>query len=113
MSRQNMSNIKHTSFGETLRKLREEAGMPLRILASRLDIDQSTLSKIERNERKASEDLIEKISAVFKIGEKELRVNLMSDIIAYKLRNEEDSIDVLKVAEEKLVYLKTKKKRKK
>jgi hypothetical protein len=37
----------------------------------------------------------------------------MSDIIAYKLRNEEDSIDVLKVAEEKLEYLKVKKKRKK
>jgi len=108
-----MSKLSHFTFGENLRNLRVEAGMPLRILASRLDIDQSTLSKIERNERKAGEELIGKISAVFKIKAKELRINLISDLIAYTLRNEEDSIDVLKVAEEKLEYLKTKKKSRK
>ena len=40
------------SFGERVRKLREQADMPLRKLAALLDIDQSTLSKIERGERK-------------------------------------------------------------
>ncbi len=40
------------TFGETVRKLREENEMPLRKLAALLDVDQSTLSKIERNERK-------------------------------------------------------------
>ena len=37
------------SIGTQMRKLREEAEMPLRKLAALLDIDQSTLSKIERD----------------------------------------------------------------
>ena len=41
------------TFGEYIRELRENNKMPLRKLAALLDIDQSTLSKIERNERKA------------------------------------------------------------
>ena len=85
--------------------------MPLRELASKLEIDQSTLSKIERNLRNASEDLIEKISTVFNVDEKELRINYKSDKLAYELLDEEDSIDILKVAEEKLEYLIIKKKK--
>ena len=103
----------HQSFVEILRKLRESEGMPLRELASKLEIDQSTLSKIERDLRNASEELIEKISMVFNVDEKELRINYKSDKLAYELLNEEDSIDILKVAEEKLEYLIIKKKKKK
>jgi len=108
-----LSKLIHKTFGETLRKLREDRDMPLRKLASILEIDQSTLSKIERNERKAGKELIEKISDVFNIKEKELRINFMSDIVAYELMNEEHSIDILKVAEEKLEYLKAKRKKRK
>jgi HTH-type transcriptional regulator, competence development regulator len=108
-----LSKLIHKTFGETLRKLREDRDMPLRELASILEIDQSTLSKIERNERKAGKELIEKISDVFNIKEKELRINFMSDIVAYELMNEEHSIDILKVAEEKLEYLKAKRKKRK
>lgn len=103
----------YQSFGEILRKLRESEGMPLRELASKLEIDQSTLSKIERDLRNASEELIEKISTVFNVDEKELRINYKSDKLAYELLDEEDSIDILKVAEEKLEYLIIKKKKKK
>jgi transcriptional regulator with XRE-family HTH domain len=39
------------TFGEIIRKLREDHNMPLRKLAAALDIDQSTLSKIETNQR--------------------------------------------------------------
>jgi HTH-type transcriptional regulator, competence development regulator len=108
-----LSKLIHKTFGETLRKLREDRDMPLRELASILEIDQSTLSKIERNERKAGKELIEKISDVFNIKGKELRINFMSDIVAYELMNEEHSIDILKVAEEKLEYLKAKRKKRK
>lgn len=103
----------YQSFGEILRKLRENEGMPLRELASKLEIDQSTLSKIERDLRNAGEGLIEKISTVFNVDEKELRINYKSDKLAYELLDEEDSIDILKVAEEKLEYLIIKKKKKK
>ena len=36
------------SFGELIRELRENEGLPLRKVAAFIDIDASTLSKIER-----------------------------------------------------------------
>ncbi|MGB8375960.1 MAG: helix-turn-helix transcriptional regulator, partial [Salegentibacter sp.] len=39
------------SFGEHLRSLREIQDLTLRRIAAKLDMDQSTLSKIERGER--------------------------------------------------------------
>ena len=74
------------SFGERVRKLREQADMPLRKLAALLDIDQSTLSKIERGERKPNTELIEKLSAIFSIDKKELQISFISDKVAYEVR---------------------------
>jgi len=91
------------SFGERVRKLREQADMPLRKLAALLDIDQSTLSKIERGERKPNTELIEKLSAIFSIDKKELQI---SDKVAYEVLSEEYSQEILKLAEEKVEYLK-------
>lgn len=99
------------TFGETLRKLREGSGMSLRKLAALLDIDQSTLSKIERNERKANPTLIDKLSKIFKTDKKELHISFVSDKVVYELLNEESSIDILKVAEEKISYIKQSKKK--
>ncbi len=42
------------NLGDYIRQLREQAEMPLRKLAALLDIDQSTLSKLERGERPVS-----------------------------------------------------------
>ena len=100
-----MSMQKVETFGEMLRKLREESDMPLRKLAALLDLDQSTLSKIERNERSANSDLIEKIAKVFKINKKDLQVNFLSDKVAYELLEEEFGVEALQVAEEKIKYL--------
>ncbi|MCV6630110.1 MAG: helix-turn-helix domain-containing protein [Flavobacteriaceae bacterium] len=39
------------SFGETIRKLREENNLLLREVSAKLEIDASILSKIENNNR--------------------------------------------------------------
>lgn len=98
--------MKIESFGELLRKLREDNEMPLRKLAALLDIDQSTLSKIERNERNANAELIDKLSGIFKVNKKELQISFVSDKVAYELLGEENPKDILKVAEQKISYLK-------
>jgi transcriptional regulator with XRE-family HTH domain len=46
------------SFGGYLRKLREGKNLPIRKVAAYCDIDPSTLSKIERDERSANKDMI-------------------------------------------------------
>ena len=46
------------SFGEYKRRVREERGLLLGKVASALHIDTSILSKIERNERVATKEMI-------------------------------------------------------
>jgi len=99
-----MSIIKHLSFGEFIRNLRENANLPLRKVAAQLDIDTSTLSKIEKNERNANDQIIEGLSNVFQIEKSELKLRYLSDKIAYQIIQEENGIEILKVAEEKIKY---------
>jgi transcriptional regulator with XRE-family HTH domain len=101
MSKQNIQ-----TFGETIRKLRESNDMPLRKLAALLDIDQSTLSKIERNDRRGNEDIINKLSKLFKIEKRELQICLLSDKLAYEVLDEEYGSEALHLAEDKIEYLK-------
>jgi len=94
----------NTSFGEYIRQLREDSKLPLRKIAAELDIDTSTLSKIEKNERNASEQIIEKLSVIFNIDKADLKVRYLSDKITYQLLAEENGIEILKLAEQKIKY---------
>lgn len=96
--------IQKESFGEVIRKLREESGLPLRKVAAHLDIDPSTLGKIERNERSANREMIKKFAEIFSINSKSLLVSYLSDKIASEIMEEDCTKDILKVAEEKVKY---------
>ena len=97
----------HTNFGENLRTLRESAGLTLREVALTINIDSSLLAKIERNQRSPTRHLIKNLASFFNINERELLTEFLSDQIAYKILDEEGDINILKVAEEKVSYLKT------
>ncbi len=98
---------KHTTFGELLRSLREETGQTLKTVSEKINIDTSLLAKIERNERQPTKQIIKEVAKYFKVDEKELQSEFLSDQIAYKILDEEADIEILKVAEEKVLYLKT------
>ena len=98
---------KHTSFGELLRSLREKVGQTLKTVAENLDMDTSLLAKIERNERQPTKLIISQVADYFHVDKKELLTEFLSDQIAYKILEEEGDIEILKVAEEKVKYLKT------
>jgi len=102
-----MTNHKLTTFGEFIRKLREDSKLPLRKVAAELDIDQSQLAKIERDERQPTKVIIKLIAKFFKQDEHELNITFLSDRIAYQLLDEEDGLESLKVAEKKVKYIKT------
>jgi transcriptional regulator with XRE-family HTH domain len=99
--------VQKETFGEIIRKLREVSGLPLRKVAAHLDIDPSTLGKIERNERTANKEMVEKLAELFSINSKPLIVSYLSDKIAYEIMEEDYTKDILKVAEEKVKYYKT------
>ena len=103
-----MATVKNiTSFGEHLRNLRESQSLTLKNVAEQIGIDTSLLAKIERNERQPTKHIIKQVAEFFKCNEQELLNNFLSDQIAYKILDEEADIEILKVAEEKVKYLKT------
>lgn len=93
------------NLGEHIRHLREQAEMPLRKLAAILDIDQSTLSKLERGERPVNRQMLPIIAKTFNIDEKELIIKFMSKQVAYQLAEEKYAKDILIAAEAEITYL--------
>jgi len=97
------------TFGEYIRQLRINTGLPIRKIAAQLDIDSSLLGRIERNERHANKEIIARIAIIFNQNKQDLMQRFLSDQIAYKILDEDADINVLKVAEQKIEYLKSKK----
>jgi len=104
-----MSKHKIATFAEQVRTLRETAHLSLREVAEEIGIDTSLLSKIERNERQPTKEQIKQVAKYFKLDEKDLLKEYLSDQFAYRIIEEEADLDTLKVAERKVEYLKTKK----
>lgn len=96
------------TFGEYIRQLRVNAGLPIRKIAAQLDIDSSLLGRIERDERQANKEMIAGIAKIFNQDKADLLQRFLSDQIAYKILDEDADIAVLKVAEQKVEYLKSK-----
>lgn len=95
------------TVGQIIRTKRENLGLLLRQVASYLDIDQAILSKIERNERKPTKDNIVKLAEILKLDKEDLLVQFMSEKIAYEIADEACASKVLKVAEQKIKYIKS------
>lgn len=103
-----MATIKNIiTFGEHLRNLREEAGLTLKFVSEQINIDTSLLAKIERNERQPTKQIIRQAADFFEVDKNELQNVFLSDQIAYKILDEEADLSILKVAEEKVRYLKS------
>jgi len=65
------------SFGAYLREMREQKGLPLRKIAAQLDVDTSILSKIERDERNATIEMLPIFSKVLERNEKEVQIKFL------------------------------------
>lgn len=95
------------TFGEHLRDLRDKSGLTLKQVSEKLGVDTSLLAKFERNERQPTRQLIKQVADFFRVDEKNLLDDILSDQIAKKILYEQSDIYILKVAEEKVKYLKT------
>lgn len=93
------------TFGEYIHKLRSDSGLTLTKLAAALDIDQSTLSKIENGKRNVPIEVLPKLSSVFQLDLKKLEHEYFSEKIAEMIYLQEEPKQLLKVAEEKAKYM--------
>ncbi|HRJ39562.1 MAG TPA: helix-turn-helix transcriptional regulator [Flavobacteriales bacterium] len=95
-----MSN--EENFGDYIRKSREAKGLPLRKVAAHLDIDTSTLSKVERGERPASPDYLKPLSEILQLDLKEVQSKFIADKINKELGGLEHLSHGLKAAEKNI-----------
>ncbi|WP_417557684.1 helix-turn-helix domain-containing protein [Mesoflavibacter zeaxanthinifaciens] len=94
------------TLGDTLKSAREEKEMILRKVAAEVDIDQSLISKFEKNERKPTKEQIIRLANFYGLSENDLIINWYSEKIAEELKYTESTSEILKVAEEKINYYK-------
>ncbi|MBE7641123.1 helix-turn-helix domain-containing protein [Salegentibacter sp. BLCTC] len=94
-------------FGEYLRNLRGQRNWLLREVAAKTNMDTALLSKIERGHRNAHKEQVSAFAKAFNIDEKELTKQWIADQIVQMLYEQENPTEILKVAEEKIIYLKT------
>ena len=95
------------SLGEILKFAREEKKLILRKVSAQVNIDQSLISKFEKNERKPTKVQILKLANFYNLSENELVVNWYSEKIAEELKYAELSTEILKITEEKINYYKS------
>ena len=70
------------TLGDTLKCAREEKELILRKVAAEVDIDQSLISKFEKNERKPTMEQIVRLAKFYGLPESELMINWYSEKIA-------------------------------
>lgn len=98
------------TFGEYIHRLRSDRGLTLTKLAAALDIDQSTLSKIENCKRNVPVEILPKLSKVFKLDIIQLEKEYYSEKIAEIIYNKENETkELIELAEEKAKYFRIKK----
>lgn len=99
------------SIGEILKNAREKKGLLLRQVAALIDSDTALISKFEKDERKPTREQVLKLSKALDINEQELLLEYLSEKILGEIENEDLGEKALKVAEEKIKYLKKKPKK--
>ncbi|MEO2072747.1 MAG: helix-turn-helix transcriptional regulator [Zunongwangia sp.] len=92
-------------FGEYIRELRTKQGLTLTQLGAKLDLDSANLSKIENGKREFDEKRLNLLAQVFQLNLDELKTEFFSDLFAKKLYESKCSTNALRVAEEKIKYL--------
>lgn len=90
------------TFGEYIKKRRTELGFPLKKVASHLDIDTSTLGKIEREERNLSENLLSPLAEILETEQKNILNHYYSSKVTQEIKNYPHYKDVLNIVEEQL-----------
>ncbi len=102
MTSQNLSKM---TFGEHIRKLREQKQLLLREVASQMHIDTALLSKIERGTRIARKEQVESLAIALNENKNELLNVWMADKIVDMIKDENNSEEILKIAKEKIKKL--------
>ena len=91
-----------TQFGERIRELRTKQGLLLRQLASKLDVDTSIISKVERGDRRLKKDQIPLLAEILQADVVELETLWLADQIYEVIKDEKLANEAMQVAEKNI-----------
>jgi len=93
-------------FGAIIKNYRIQQNLNLKEVAQLLAIDPSLLSRIERNERAATENQVRDLATIFKINAADLLTNWLEDKLVGVLKQYPTiAADVVKAMESRVEYL--------
>jgi len=92
------------TFGEYIKQKRTKLGFPLRKVASHIDIDPSTLGKIEKDERCLQLDQLDNLCQILKTDKKTLLNYHYSTKIVTELKEYPQYEEVLNIVSEQLSF---------
>ncbi len=98
------------TLGQKIKQLREESGMLQRQLASILEIGDGFLSKVERDSKPLKREHLKTLSKTFNTPYSELEALWIATKVYDLIKDEEEGINALKVAEEQIEYQRRKNK---
>ncbi len=91
-----------TQFGEKIRELRMKQNMLLRQLASKLDVDTSIISKVERGDRQLKKEHIPLLAEILQANKKELLMLWLADQLYNVIEGEPMGDEALKSVSKKI-----------
>jgi transcriptional regulator with XRE-family HTH domain len=86
------------TFAETIRTLRQQNNVPLRVVAAAVEIDSTLLSRLELGDRFPTDEQIKRFATYFQIPENEL----FSQVIADRVIAAYGSNEVMAMAADKI-----------
>lgn len=94
--------IMATQLGDKIRELRINQKMLLRHVASKLDMDTSIVSKIERGDRSIKKELIPLLAEILKTEKEELLTLWLADQVYNVIKDEQQADEALKSVSRKI-----------
>jgi len=95
------------SFGEYIKRLRNEKGLNQTQLAAKIGLDSGGLSKIETGKKILKEDKLPLLAKIFKISIDEIKKQYFSEKFADDCYKYKCPDTVFELAEQKVKYIKT------
>ncbi len=88
---------KQIEFGTFINSLRKAKGYSLKIVAEKLEIDISLLSKIENGERQVQSHMLGGLSELFDLDYKEMQMKLLNQKIENEFGDEPFLIETIEL----------------
>jgi predicted nucleotidyltransferase len=94
--------MKPESFGEYIRELRKQKNLSLRIVSSEINIDQSTLSKIERNEKLAPQYIVKPLATLYNEDYRIFQTRYLSEKIYREIKEFDFAFEAIEITTKRL-----------